>query len=58
MHTKELIKWITESNFTMEKWDKLSSVLIEIGATDLLDIIYKQNNEFSNVKENILTATN
>ena len=58
MHTKDLIKWITENNFTMEKWDKLSSVLMEIGATDLLDNICKQNNELSNVKENILTATN
>ena len=42
----------------MEKWDKLSSVLIEIGAKDLLDNIYKQNNELTNVKDNILSATN
>ena len=41
----------------MEKWDKLSSVLIEIGATDLLDNIYNQNNEKANIKDNILAAT-
>ena len=57
MHTKDLIKWIAEDNFTMEKWDKLSSVLIEIGATDLLDNIYNQNNEKTNIKDNILAAT-
>ena len=45
------------NNFTMEKWDKLSSVFIEIGANDLLDNIYNQNNEKSNIKDNILTAT-
>ena len=57
MHTKDLIKWIAEDNFTMEKWDKLSPVLIEIGATDLLDNIYNQNNEKTNTKDNILAAT-
>ena len=45
------------NNFTMEKWDKLSSVLIETEANDLLNNIYKQNNEKSNIKDNILTAT-
>ena len=40
----------------MDKWDKLSSVFLEIGATDLLDNIYNQNNEKSNIKDNILTA--
>ena len=41
----------------MEKWDKLSSVLIELGATDLLNNIYNLNNEKSNIKDNIQTAT-
>ena len=52
-----MIKWIAEYNFTMEKWDKLSSIFIEIGATDLLDNIYSLNNGIANIKTNIQTAT-
>ena len=37
----------------MEKWDKLSSILIETGATDLLDNIYSLNNGKANIKANI-----
>ena len=45
LHTKETIKWIADSSLTMEKWDKLCSILIELQASDLLDRIYSLNNE-------------